>query len=118
MLMAAAVFVAAALEGAILLALFLLSGALEPRAMGRAHRAAAALIAWRPDIALRLRGDDSQNEVALAALMVGDQLLHSGARMPLDGLALEGACTVDESTVIGESIPVSEAGATRCARRG
>ena len=106
----AAASVGAALEGAVLLALFALSGALEHRAMGRARRAVEALMALRPETALRLRPDGSQEEVAVAALLVGDRLLlRPGARVPVDGLVLEGAGAVDESTITGEAMPVSKA---------
>ena len=49
----AAASVGAPMEGAVLLALFSLSGALEHRAMGKARRAVEALMALRPDSALR-----------------------------------------------------------------
>ena len=106
----AAASVGGALEGAVLLALFSLSGALEHRAMGRARRAVEALMALRPDTALRLRADGSQEEVAVAALLVGDRLvLRPGARVPVDGQVQEGAGAVDESTITGEAMPVNKA---------
>lgn len=106
----AAASVGGALEGAVLLALFSLSGALEHRAMGRARRAVEALMALRPDTALRLGTDGRPEEVAVAALRVGDRLLlRPGARVPVDGQVLEGAGTVDESTITGEAMPVSKA---------
>ena len=78
----AAAWVGAALEGAVLLALFSASGTLEHRAMGRARRAVEALMALRPDHAVRLLSDGSTEEVAVAALVVGDKLvLRPGARM-------------------------------------
>lgn len=106
----AAASVGGALEGAVLLALFSLSGALEHRAMGRARRAVEALMALRPDTALRLRADGSQEEVAVALLLVGDRLvLRPGARVPVDGQVQEGAGAVDESTITGEAMPVNKA---------
>ncbi len=106
----AAASVGAVLEGAVLLALFSLSGALEHRAMGRARRAVEALMALRPDTALRLRDDGIQEEVAAADVLVGDRLvLRPGARVPVDGQVLEGGGAVDESTITGEAMPVSKA---------
>lgn len=88
----AAAWVGAALEGAVLLALFSASGTLEHRAMGRARRAVEALMALRPDHALRLLSDGSTEEVAVVALVVGDKLvLRSWARVPVDGRVLDGA---------------------------
>ncbi len=50
----AAASVGAVLEGAVLLALFSLSGTAEHRALGKARRAVEALMALRPESALRL----------------------------------------------------------------
>ena len=106
----AAASVGAVLEGAVLLALFSLSGALEHRAMGRARRAVEALMALRPDTALRLRDDGIQEEVAAADVLVGDRLVRRpGAGVPVDGQVLEGGGAVDESTITGEAMPVSKA---------
>ncbi len=106
----AAAAVGAALEGAVLLALFSTAGMLEHRAMGRARAAVDALMALRPETALRLRGDGGFDEVAVAEVAVGDHLLlRPGARVPLDGVITDGAGEVDESTITGESLPVSKA---------
>ncbi len=106
----AAAWVGAALEGAVLLALFSLSGTLEHRAMGQARRAVEALMALRPDHALRLMPDGSTEVVAVAALAVGDRLvLRPGARVPVDGRVMDGTGEVDESTITGEAMPVTKA---------
>jgi heavy metal translocating P-type ATPase len=106
----AAASVGAALEGAVLLALFSLSGTLEHRAMGRARKAVEALMALRPDTALRLRADGSSEEVAVEELRVADRvLLRPGARVPVDARVVEGSGAVDESTITGEAEPVSKA---------
>ena len=105
----AAAAVGAALEGAVLLALFSISGTLEHRAMGRARRAVEALMALRPDHALRLKPDGSTEEVAVADVVAGERLmLRPGARVPVDGLVVEGAGEVDESTITGEAMPVGK----------
>ncbi len=105
----AAAAVGAALEGAVLLALFSLSGTLEHRAMGRARRAVEALMQLRPDAALRLAPDGTAHEVPVADLAPGDRvILRPGARVPVDGRLAEGRGRVDESTVTGESRPVAK----------
>jgi heavy metal translocating P-type ATPase len=105
----AAAQVGAALEGAVLLALFSLSGTLEHRAMGKARRAVEALMALRPETALLQGQDGTVTEVPVARIAVGDRLvLRPGARVPVDGLVLEGAGEIDESTITGESEPVSK----------
>ncbi len=102
----AAALVGAALEGAVLLALFSLSQTLEHRAMGKARRAVEALMQLRPETALR-EGPDGVVEVPVADLVPGDRvILRPGARVPVDGRIVLGDGHLDESTVTGESAPV------------
>lgn len=103
----AAALVGAPLEGAVLLTLFRLSSMLEHRAMGKARRAVEALMSLRPETAFRLARDGSVAEVPIAALVEGDHvIIRPGARIPVDGRIAEGAGSIDESTITGESIPV------------
>ncbi|MBA4325686.1 MAG: heavy metal translocating P-type ATPase, partial [Rhodobacter sp.] len=105
----AAALVGAALEGAVLLALFSLSQTLERRAMGKARRAVEALMHLRPETALRW-GPAGVVEVPVADLVPGDRvILRPGARVPVDGRVAEGSGHLDESTVTGESAPVRKA---------
>ena len=105
----AAAAVGAALEGAVLLALFSLSETLENRAMGKARRAVEALMDLRPEFALR-EGPEGVEEVPVADLQPGDRvILRPGARVPVDGRVVAGAGHLDESTVTGESAPVRKA---------
>jgi Zn2+/Cd2+-exporting ATPase len=102
----AAAAVGAAMEGAVLLTLFSLSGTLEHQAMGKARRAVQALMALRPETALRLDGG-AVAEVPVATLAVGDTVvIRPGARMPVDGTILRGEGSINQSTVTGESVPV------------
>jgi heavy metal translocating P-type ATPase len=104
----AAAAVGAAMEGAVLLTLFSLSGMLEHQAMGKARRAVEALMALRPETAL-LRRDGTIAEVPVASLVVGDVVvIRPGARMPVDGTILSGDGSINESTVTGESVPVQK----------
>ena len=92
----AALAVGAPLEGAVLLTLFSISGTLEHRAMGRARRAIEALMALRPETALRLSATGATEEIPVAALREGDLLvLRPGARVPVDGVLVTGEGTVD-----------------------
>ena len=105
----AAAAVGAALEGAVLLALFSLSHTLEHRSMGKARRAVEALMQLRPETAF-LEGPDGVREVPVESLVPGDRvILRPGARVPVDGRVAEGAGHLDESTVTGESAPVRKA---------
>jgi heavy metal translocating P-type ATPase len=105
----AAAAVGAAVEGAVLLALFAVSGAIETRAMGRATRAVEALMTLRPDTALRLAPDGATEEVAVETLVPGDRVvLRPGARVPVDGRVIAGEGRLDEATVTGEADPVDK----------
>ena len=105
----AAAAVGGALEGGVLLTLFSISGTLETRAMGKARRAVEALMALRPDTALRLGPGGEVTEVAVCTLVAGDRVvLRPGARVPVDGVLREGTASVDESTITGESMPVAK----------
>ncbi len=105
----AAAAVGAALEGAVLLTLFSLSTTLEQRAMGRARHAVEALMALRPDTALRRDSEGTVAEVPVGDLVAGDLVvLRPGARVPADGEVAEGEGSLDEATITGESMPVSK----------
>jgi Cd2+/Zn2+-exporting ATPase len=111
-LMIAAAFGAAAIgdwpEGALLLFLFTLSGALETYAMGRTRKAIESLAKLRPDVATVRRGGQ---EVVLpvAQLEVGDiVLVKPGERLPVDGAVVSGSSSIDQSAITGESMPVSK----------
>ncbi|WP_435260108.1 heavy metal translocating P-type ATPase [Thioclava sp. FR2] len=105
----AAALVGAPVEGAVLLALFSISGALEHRAMGKARKAVEALMQLRPSVA-ELIDKNGTRTVPVSDLKPGDQvILRPGARVPVDGLVREGEGSMDESTITGESMPVSKA---------
>ncbi len=105
----AAAAVGAALEGAVLLTLFSISTTLEHRALGRARRAIEALMALRPETALRKAPDGSVVDIPASELAVGDVvILRPGARVPADGVIAHGRGGVDEANITGESMPVSK----------
>jgi Cu+-exporting ATPase len=94
---------------AVITALVLLGQVLELRARGRASDALKKLLGLVPKTARRLRPDGTEEDVALAALAVGDRLrVRPGEKVPVDGTVLEGRSAVDESTVTGEAIPVEK----------
>jgi len=105
----AAAVVGAPFEGAVLLTLFSISNTLEERALGRARRAIEALMALRPETALRKTETGQIEEIAAADLAVGDVvLLRPGARVPADGEVVAGRGGIDEANITGESMPVSK----------
>ena len=96
-------------EAAIVLAAFVLLGHwLEMRARGGANDAIRRLLDLAPPTAMVIR-DGEPVEVPSAEVQVGDLLLvRPGAKIPADGTVEEGESEVDESTVTGESLPVSK----------
>lgn len=95
-------------EGALLLFLFTLSGALEEFAMDRTRHAIEALTDLRPDTAQRLRGDIEET-IAVADLHIDERVLvRPGDRIPVDGRVVAGTSSVDQSPITGESIPVGK----------
>ena len=105
----AAAAVGAPFEGAVLLALFSISTTLEERALGRARRAIEALMALRPETALRKRSDGTVTEIPAADLRVEDiVVLRPGARVPADGVIISGHGSLDEANITGESMPVEK----------
>jgi Cu+-exporting ATPase len=91
----------------VIVTLILFGRSLEARARGRAGAAIARLVALQPRTALRL--SPQPEEVAIAALLVGDRVqLRPGERIAVDGVVLEGASTVDESMLTGEPVPVAK----------
>jgi len=79
---------------------------------GRVKRAAAGRLAdlteERVDEATRRTGDGPES-VAVEDLRPGDEVVvTAGERVPVDGPVVDGAATVDESLVTGESTPVGK----------
>ena len=110
----AAAGVGAPIEGAVLLALFSLSSTLELRALGKARRAVEALMALRPETALRIGPNGETQEVQVADLQPGDRVvLRPGSRVPVDSILVEGEGALDESSITGESVPVHKAPGAR-----
>jgi len=99
---------------AVITVLVLLGQVLELKARKRTSGAIRALLDLAPKTARRLRPDGGDEEVTLEAIGVGDRLrVRPGEKVPVDGAVTEGRCSVDESMVTGESMPVAkEPGAT------
>ena len=88
--------------------LVLLGRWLEHRARHRAGDALRRLLTLRPAVAVRIR-DGVEAEVAVARIVVGDQLLaRPGAAIAVDGKVEDGASSVDEAMLTGESVPVAK----------
>ncbi|MBB4518303.1 copper-transporting P-type ATPase [Paraburkholderia fungorum] len=104
---AAAVYFEAA---AVITVLVLVGQLLELRARERTSGAIKALLNLAPKRGTRVGPDGTDETVALESVQVGDLLrVRPGEKVPVDGVVTEGRCTVDESMVTGEPIPVAKA---------
>ncbi len=112
LLMIAAAMGAAAIgywnEGAMLIFIFALSGALESFASERSRKDISALISLKPQTALRIEAD-GMRVVPASELQVGDLLLvKPGEVIPADGIIQSGSSAVNQASITGESIPVDK----------
>ncbi|WLR51231.1 heavy metal translocating P-type ATPase [Bacillus tianshenii] len=96
------------LEGAILIFIFSLSGALETYTMNKSQREISSLMEMQPEEAVRIR--NGQEEVVhVSQLAVHDQILiKPGELVPADGKIVSGTSTINEAAITGESIPVTK----------
>ena len=91
-----------------ILTLITLGKYLETRSKGKTGQAIARLIDLAPKTATVLR-DGKEVEVPVEQVQLGDMLLvRPGGSIPVDGVVTEGASSVDESALTGESIPVDK----------
>lgn len=96
-------------EGAILIFIFAMSGALETYAMNKSHREISALMELQPEEAWLVRGGFEPIKIAVSELTLGDHVLvKPGERIPVDGVIFKGQSTIDEAAITGESMPVTK----------
>jgi len=96
-------------EASALLMTFLVLGRwLEARARGGTSEAIRRLVALQPRTA-RLAQPGGERDVPIEEVVPGDLLrVRPGERIAVDGLLVEGASTVDESMLTGESLPIEK----------
>jgi len=95
-------------EGAILIFIFALSGALETYSMNKSNKAISSLMEMQPEEAVLLE-NGMENTVPVSSLAIDDAILvRSGERIPADGVITKGTSAIDESAITGESMPLSK----------
>lgn len=110
-----ALFIGATAEAAMVLLLFLIGERLEGWAASRARQGVSALMALKPDTAIRLR-NGVRETVAQRDLRPGDVIeVAAGGRLPADGQLLSPFASFDESALTGESVPVERQAGERVA---
>ena len=96
-------------ESAGLILTFILIGRyLESASKKKTNSAVEKLMDLSPSTAL-LVVDDTEKEVSTDTLKAGDIVaVKSGMTIPVDGIVVSGHCTIDESMLTGESLPVDK----------
>ncbi|MEM5017792.1 heavy metal translocating P-type ATPase [Metabacillus indicus] len=95
-------------EGAILIFIFALSGALETYTMNKSERELSALMELQPEEASLLK-DGREIRVHVSELKVGDRIVvRPGERIGTDGEVVSGTTSIDQAAITGESIPVEK----------
>ena len=96
-------------EGAaMILVLITLGKTLEAYSKGKTTNALKSLSKLMPDTAHVIRGG-AEITVNANELKVGDVFaVYPGEKLPTDGVVIEGHCSVDESSLTGESVPVDK----------
>ncbi len=92
-----------------ILALVTVGKYLETRSKAKTGGALEKLIDLAPKTAHVVGADGSEREVAAEQIAVGDIIrIRPGESLPVDGVVVEGASSIDESALTGESIPVEK----------
>src|SRR5680860_106875 len=100
-------------EAAAVTFLFGIGHALEAATWSKTGSALAELVAVAPDVAVVMR-DGLQVEVPAAGVVMGETVLvKNGAKVPVDGVVIEGTGGLDEASITGESIPVEKSAGDR-----
>jgi len=95
-------------EGAVLIFIFALSGALETYTMDRSRRDISSLMELKPETAVVLR-DGAEAAVSVRELEAGDLVVvKPGERIPADGVVVEGVSAVNQASITGESVPADK----------
>lgn len=93
----------------VIISLTLFGQILELRARSQTSAAIKSLLGLAPKTARRIKADGTEEDVPLAHVHEGDRLrVRPGEKVPVDGIVEEGASSLDESMLTGESLPVSK----------
>jgi Cu+-exporting ATPase len=95
---------------AVIVTLVLLGQVLELRARTQTGTAIRALLDLAPTSARLVRDDGTETDIPLEEVQPGNRLrVRPGAKVPVDGVVLEGKSAIDESMITGEPLPAEKA---------
>mgnify|MGYP000996912170 FL=1 len=95
---------------AVIISLTLLGQMLELKARSQTSAAIKTLLGLAPKTARRIGPGGAEEDVPLSHIHIGDLLrVRPGEKVPVDGVVVEGASSVDESMLTGEPLPVRKA---------
>jgi Cu+-exporting ATPase len=93
---------------AVVITLILLGRLLENRAKGKTSEAIRKLMGLQAKTARVVR-NGKDVDIPISEVVVGDiVVVRPGEKIPVDGQIVEGASTIDEAMVTGESVPVKK----------
>lgn len=95
-------------SAAMILALITVGKMLEARSKGKTTDALKGLMNLSPKTATVER-NGNETEISVDEVLTGDIfVVRSGQTVPVDGFILDGGCSLDESSLTGESVPVDK----------
>lgn len=90
-------------EGALLIFIFSLSGALETYTLNKSNKEISSLMDMQPEEASLIQ-NGIERIVPVSELNIGDIIfVRAGERIPADGIIIKGMTNIDESTIRGET---------------
>lgn len=93
------------MEALMVIGLYSIGKVLESLAVNKSRKSIAELTNLTPDFANVLRGEGietvSPSEVEVGSIL----LVKAGEKIPIDGVILEGECSLDTQSLTGESVP-------------
>ncbi|WP_414754319.1 heavy metal translocating P-type ATPase [Anabaena sp. CCY 9910] len=96
------------IDGAILILIFAISGALEGYAMRHTERSIRSLMSLTPDTAT-IVNQTGEETIAISQLQVGDEIVvKPGELIPTDAVIVSGYSTINQAAITGESLPVEK----------
>ncbi len=88
----------------------LLTIIIETRTASGAQRSIEELIKLTPNTASRIGENDTETEVQVTELQIGDRIrVRPGENFPVDARIVRGESTVNQASITGESLPIEKA---------